>query len=96
MAAVNNYLAIVLDPALFRTHESDAVAKACEPGAETEARGHDLSTVPTALLEAELAARQREQQSRSSSSARENSRAAARAAFQQEAQVLADWYVAEL
>lgn len=90
MAAVNNYLAIMIDPAQFRTQGNEAAASACEQDVNEAA--HDLSEVPTALLEAELAARRRGQRKRSSA----ESQAAARAAFQQEAKVLADWYAPDL
>ena len=89
MAAVNNYIAIMIDPALFRTPSHETAANACKQDVDET---HDLSTVSTALLEAELAARRREQQNHNNA----DRRAAARAAFQQEAKVLADWYAVDL
>lgn len=91
MAAVNNYLAIILDPALFRTDNGERVAEACRKVVDVNDEARDLRAVPTPVLEAELAARRREQQGPNDTAAQ----AAARAAFQQEAKVLADWYASE-
>eukprot|EP01046_Picozoa_sp_COSAG06_P026093 COSAG06_NODE_2228_length_7296_cov_12.770321_3_plen_191_part_00 len=103
MTAVNNYFAIILDPAVFREVATSpsaspsvgpaaaGVTAAGETVVEAAAEGQgqdDLRDVSTARLEAELAARKR---LRSSSGGDEQAAAAARAAFEQEAQVLADW-----
>ena len=105
MTAVNNYFAIILDPAVFREVASPSASPSVGPAAagvtaagETvveaaagwQGQGQDdLRDVSTARLEAELAARKR--LPRSSSGGDEQAAAAARAAFEQEAQVLADW-----
>lgn len=105
MTAVNNYFAIILDPAVFREVASPSASPSVGPAAagvtaagetvvEAAAEGQgqgqdDLRDVSTARLEAELAARKR--LPRSSSGGDEQAAAAARAAFEQEAQVLADW-----
>lgn len=74
---------IILDPAVFREASTEAVATRPTPASGGPAP--NLSDISTAALEAELAAR------RTANAGGTGAEAAARAAFEREAKVLADY-----